>query len=602
MMATPPRSSRRAIVWTVVAILTAHATAQGDAPPDVSVKPMRQAVENYMTSRAALERKHEIPTGDAGAERLARFYAEELRELDQTNFDALEQPGKIDYLLLKSKLRFESRQLEHEQKQVAEARPLVLFAGAIVGLEQSRREMERIDPQQAAKTLSEILRQIGTVRRELDGKSKSGDTSAGAPSQVVANRAARLVDELQGTLKGWHRFYADYDPEFTWWTKETYPRVDKELEAYARFLRTKFAGYVEGAEEPVIGDPIGREALLDALAAEMIPYTPQELLDLANKEFEWCDVEMKRAARDLGCGDDWHKALDKVTADHIKPGGQPALIKQLADEATKFVEDRDLVTIPPLCKETWRMEMMTPQRQRVNPYFLGGEEIQVSYPTDGMSYEDKLMSMRGNNRSFCRATVFHELIPGHHLQGFIARRYNAHRRAFSTPFYIEGWALYWEMRMWELGFPRTAEDRVGMLFWRAHRCARIIFSIKFHLGQMTAPQAIDFVVERVGHERRNATAEVRRSVSGEYGPLYQAAYMLGALQLRALRTEVVGAAKMTDKQFNDAVLRENTIPIEMIRADLTGQKLTRDFKSSWRFYDELKPQPHTPASGQEGGR
>jgi uncharacterized protein (DUF885 family) len=601
-MSTKTSLRRVQIVCTIVSIFAVCTTAAEAPPADQSVKPMRQAVEGYVASRAALDRKYEIPTADAARQRLAAFFADELRRLNGTDFDALDQAGKIDYLLLASKLRFESRELDHQQKQIAEARPLVPFAGAIVSLEQSRRKMERLDAEQAAKTLNEILRQITAVHHELEGKAKSGETSAGAPSKIVANRAAHLVDDLHDTLKHWYRFYADYDPEFTWWAKEPYPKVDKELDGYAKFLRSKFVGYVEGEEEPVIGDPIGRDALLDALAVEMIPYTPEELLDIADKEFAWCEVEMKRAARDLGCGEDWHKALEKVTADHVKPGDQPALIKELADEATKFVEDRDLVTIPPLCKETWRMEMMTPKRQKVNPYFLGGEEIQVSYPTDGMSYEDKLMSMRGNNRSFCRATVFHELIPGHHLQGFIARRYNAHRRAFSTPFYIEGWALYWEMRMWELGFPRNAEDRVGMLFWRAHRCARIIFSIKFHLGQMTAPQAIDFLVERVGHERRNATAEVRRSVSGEYGPLYQAAYMLGALQLRALRTEVVGAAKMTDKQFNDAVLRENTIPIEMIRADLTGQKLTRDFKSSWRFYEELKPQPHTTASAQEGGK
>lgn len=590
------------IACATLAILIPRTWGVDMPPADPSVKPMRQAVEAYVASRAALERKYDIPTADAARQRLAAFYADELRRLDATDFEALDQAGKIDYLLLASKLRFEGRELDRRQKQIAEARPLVPFADAIVALEQSRRKMERLDAEQAAKTLNEILRQITVVHRELEGKAKSGEASAGAPSKIVANRAARLVDDLHDTLKHWNRFYADYDPEFTWWTREPYPKVDKELDGYAKFLRNKFVGYTEGEEEPVIGDPIGRDALLDALAVEMIPYTPEELLDIADKEFAWCEVEMKRAARDLGCGDDWHKALEKVTANHVKPGDQPALIKALADEATKFVEDRDLVTIPPLCKETWRMEMMTPQRQKVNPYFLGGEEIQVSYPTDAMSYEDKLMSMRGNNRSFCRATVFHELIPGHHLQGFIARRYNAHRRAFSTPFYIEGWALYWEMRMWELGFPRNAEDRVGMLFWRAHRCARIIFSINFHLGQMTAPQAIDFLVDRVGHERRNATAEVRRSVYGEYGPLYQAAYMLGALQLRALRTEVVGAGKMTDKQFNDAVLRENTIPIEMIRADLTGQKLTRDFKSTWRFYEELKPQPHTTASAEEGGK
>ena len=586
------------ICFTIVfcaCLCPAFAGAWAGVPP---VGLMAEVVERYGFDRMALERKYNIPTSVEQRDRLRRFDEDELHQLDGIDFDSLDQPGKVDYLLLASKLRFESRQLDHEQKQIAEIRPLLPFGDGIVALEQSRRRMEKIDPEHCAKTLSDISRQIADVRRELERKLKDGPDHS--ISNVIADRAARTVDELHETLKQWVRFYADYNPEFTWWTKQEYLKADEALDGYAKFLRTKLAGYANAEDDPVIGDPIGRDALLDALDAEMIPYAPEELLDIADKEFAWCEVEMKQAARDLGCGDDWHKALAKVTADHVPPGDQPALIKALADEATKFVEDRDLVTIPSLCKETWRMEMMTPQRQKVNPYFLGGDEIQVSYPTDSMSYEDKLMSMRGNNRSFCRATVFHELIPGHCLQGFMARRYNAHRRTFTTPFLIEGWALYWEMRMWDLGFPRNAADRVGMLFWRAHRCARIIFSIKFHLGQMTAPQAIDFLVDRVGHERRNATAEVRRSVSGEYGPLYQAAYMLGALQLRALRGELVDDHKMTDKQFNDAVLRENSIPIEMIRADLTGQKLARTFKSTWRFYDELKPPPHVSSAGAPG--
>jgi hypothetical protein len=41
---------------------------------------------------------------------------------------------------------------------------------------------------------------------------------------------------------------------------------------------------------------------------------------------------------------------------------------------------------------------------------------------------------------------------------------------------------------------------------------------------------------------------------------------------------------MTDRSFHDTILKENRIPIEMVRAILTKQKLTRDFKSGWRFY------------------
>jgi uncharacterized protein (DUF885 family) len=292
---------------------------------------------------------------------------------------------------------------------------------------------------------------------------------------------------------------------------------------------------------------------------------------------------MLQASRELGFGDDWRAAQDHVKDKFVQPGEQPKLIRDMAEEAVKFIEDRKLVTVPELCKETWRMRMMSPERQRVSPYFLGGDTIMVSFPTDAMDHTDKLMSLRGNNPHFSRAVVHHELIPGHHLQGFMRDRCRSYRRIFNTPFWVEGWALYWEMRLWDLDFARAAEDRIGMLFWRKHRCARIIFSLSYHLNKMTPEECIDFLVERVGHERNNATGEVRRSVQGGYGPLYQAAYMLGGLQIRAMYKELVESGKVAEIDFHDSILHQNSIPIELIRARLTNQKLTPDFKTSWRF-------------------
>jgi uncharacterized protein (DUF885 family) len=166
----------------------------------------------------------------------------------------------------------------------------------------------------------------------------------------------------------------------------------------------------------------------------------------------------------------------------------------------------------------------------------------------------------------------------------MAQRYKSYRALFGTPFWTEGWALYWEMLLWDMNFPRSAEDRIGMLFWRMHRCARIIFSLGFHLGQMTPEQSIELLVKRVGHEPDNATAEVRRSFNGTYPPLYQCAYMIGGLQFRALQKEMVTSGRMTNRAFHDRVLRENRIPVEMIRAIVTGQKLTRDYRAGWKFY------------------
>jgi len=234
--------------------------------------------------------------------------------------------------------------------------------------------------------------------------------------------------------------------------------------------------------------------------------------------------------------------------------------------------------------------MLSRRGQRTLPFAAyGGQTMLVAYPTSDMSHEEKLMSMRGNNIHFSRSVTPHELIPGHHLQGFMARRHGTHRRPFSTPFLGEGWALYWEMLEYELGWPRGPEDRIGMLFWRMHRAARIIVSLRFHLGVMTPQEMIDFLVERVGHERENATSEVRRYVGDSYGPLYQCAYMIGGLQLWALRGELVDTGRMSDREFHDAILHQGSIPIEMIRAALTEAPPPRDHVTSWRFAGDVEP-------------
>ncbi len=159
------------------------------------------------------------------------------------------------------------------------------------------------------------------------------------------------------------------------------------------------------------------------------------------------------------------------------------------------------------------------------------------------------------------------MIPGHNLAAYLALRNAGYRANLGgTAFFGEGWALYWETILWDKGFNDTPEERVGALFWRMHRAARIIFSLKFHMGEWSPQECIDFLVDRVGHERDNATAEVRRSFQGGYSPLYQAAYLLGGLQLRGLRRELVDSKQMTEKAFHDELIRQGSMPIAWLRA------------------------------------
>jgi hypothetical protein len=332
------------------------------------------------------------------------------------------------------------------------------------------------------------------------------------------------------------------------------------------------------------GQPIGREALLLSLAEELIPYTPEQLIDLGNRQFAWCEAEMKKASNEMGLGDDWKKAVEKVKELHVPPGRQPDVVRDLMLQAADYLREKDLITVPEIERETLRMEMMSPQRQLVNPFFTGGDVISVSYPAGVMTTRQKRESMRGNNIPFSHATAFHEMIPGHNMQGYIGPRFASVRGAAGTSFWGEGWPVYWETLLYDRGFDDTPELRVGALFWRMHRCARIVFSMKFHLGQWSPQECIDYLVDTVGHERENATAEVRRSFAGGYGPLYQAAYLVGALQIRELRKETVESGKMTEKSFHDALIRLGSMPIALVRLALGGQKLNPDMNLEWKCF------------------
>ncbi len=573
---------------------------------------LAEVVQRFAADQQSLGRRYDAFDSPEQRTRMRGFHAAWRTRLRALDFDRLSQEAKIDYVLLDNHLRYQLDLADRQDTLRAEVLPVLPFYDALLALHDARRDLETVDAPSVAKRIAAITSQIDSLRALLEPSARS-DTATGKPrvpapkvTRTVANRAAEQLDQLRGNVGTWYRFHAGYDPLFSWWIGSPYQKLNDAMTKYAATIRERVVGIprptqvvasrsgapasadASGANTgPIIGDPIGAKGLSVDLRHEMIPYTAEELIAIAEREYAFSLSEMKKAARQMGFGDDWKAAMEKVKDTYVEPGKQPELIRTLARQAEDFFDQHDWVTIPALAKEDWRMEMMSPERQRLNPFFLGGELILVSYPTDEMTDEEKRMSMRGNNPHFSHATVFHELNPGHHLQGFMSARYNAHRRLFSTPFWNEGNSLYWEMFLYDHDFHVTPEDRIGALFWRMHRSARIIFSLNFHLGKMTPDQAIQFLVDTVNFERANAEGEVRRSFAGNYSPLYQAAYMLGGLQMRAMYKALVTSGKMTEREFHDAVLQGGPMPMAMVRARLASVPLTRDGPAAWKFADEI---------------
>lgn len=539
--------------------------------------PIAQKIEQFQADRGALTRRYNNAFKVEYYDRMEQFFVQTLSELQKIQYADLSKSEKVDFQLFQNYLNKTLYFHRQGKTQLLEVWDVVDFASPLYEFTRLRRDGKKPDAAQLAKTMAQMQSMI-------PNKMKAWKSRGPYSSWQQAELASQVVEALRLSLKEAYQFYQPYDPEFAWWIPAPYQALTSELEKYEKFLKDNFQNtVVKDDGSGIIGKPIGKIALEKELAFEMIPYTPEELIAEAEKQYAWCEKEMIRASEELGFGKNWKAALEHVKQTYVAPGEWPEQVHTFAVEAIDYLEKRDLVTIPSLAKETWRMTMMPAAQQKVSPFFLGGEVIQIAYPTDDMSHEDKMMSLRGNNPHFSRATVQHELIPGHHLQQFMNQRYATHRRLFNTPFWIEGWALYWEFNLWDKGFPRNAADRVGMLYWRMHRCARIVFSLNYHLEKMMPQACIDYLVEKVGHERANAEAEVRRSFTGRYGPLYQIAYMIGGLQFYQLKKELVDGGKMTEKQFHDTILQNNAMPVELVRSVLKNEELPLSFKSQWKF-------------------
>ena len=141
------------------------------------------------------------------------------------------------------------------------------------------------------------------------------------------------------------------------------------------------------------------------------------------------------------------------------------------------------------------------------------------------------------------------------------------------------------MLLWDMDFAKTPEDRVGMplLATPSMRSHRILAELS--IGKMVG-RGVCPILDRQSRARtKRCGRRSSKKYHGGYGPLYQAAYMLGGLQIRALHRELVGSGKMTNRVFHDSVIQQNSIPIELIRAALTDIPLNRNYRSQWKFAD-----------------
>ncbi|MCD1267295.1 DUF885 family protein [Microbacterium sp. MEC084] len=179
-------------------------------------------------------------------------------------------------------------------------------------------------------------------------------------------------------------------------------------------------------------------------------------------------------------------------------------------------------------------------------------------------------------------TVYHEGVPGHHLQigqaVYNRAQLNAWRRLLAgTSGHAEGWALYAERLMEQLGYLDDPADRLGMLDGQRMRAARVVLDIGVHLGKprpdgdgvWDADYALEFMRRNVNMPDEFIRFEVNRYLGW---PGQAPSYKVGQRLWEQVRDEYRAArgAEFSMKEFHKRALDLGGVGLDTLRTALVG--------------------------------
>ena len=166
--------------------------------------------------------------------------------------------------------------------------------------------------------------------------------------------------------------------------------------------------------------------------------------------------------------------------------------------------------------------------------------------------------------------TYHETIPGHHLQLALAQEMDlpTFRRVEHSTGYVEGWALYAERLVYELGwYEDNPLGDLGRLQYEAFRAARLVVDTGVHALGWDFDRASAFFAENTGFSYGTAQGQIYRYIAY---PGQATAYMVGMLKILELRDMVQQAEgdAFDIKSFHNMILNSGSMPLDFLESEV----------------------------------
>jgi uncharacterized protein (DUF885 family) len=351
---------------------------------------------------------------------------------------------------------------------------------------------------------------------------------------------------------------------------------------HARSEATKFAAWLESTylpdalDEDGVGEDHYRRAA-DRLVGMSID--PHEAYEWGWDEFHRLLEEMSRVGEQILPGQGFAEVKDFLETD-------PAGTVESTEELVAFVEVVLAEAVEDLAGKHFDVPgeirpltvQIAPPDRPLGAYYLG--------PSEDFSRHGGVWYSVGEQTVFPlyqhRSTAYHEGFPGHHLQIATAMHQKenlsrAQRVLTWYPGYGEGWAMYAEVLMGELGYLESAKSYFGMLAKQMYRASRIVVDIGLHLGKRISDSspiepgspwrfetAVDFMEVYGFRTRQQAEAEVLRYLGW---PGQAISYKLGEREILSIREDTWRrlGPDFDLRAFHAAVLENGAMRLDLLR-------------------------------------
>lgn len=303
----------------------------------------------------------------------------------------------------------------------------------------------------------------------------------------------------------------------------------------------------------------------------------EQVRDMGKRVFDKTNAEMLVVAKRIDPkAKGWAEVTAKLKANHPSADGLLPAYRSEVLRARKFLVDKDVVPFPAgddlvvMDTPVFQRSTITAAYDQPPPFDQNTRGLFFVTPVDKTLSKAKQEEMlRENDHGDIVDTSVHEAYPGHHLQLSFARLHpSPARKVTDAAIFSEGWALYSEELMAELGY-YTDEERLMQLEWTLVRAARVVIDVGLHTAGMTYEAAIKMLTDEVHLERTLAESEVKRYTMSPTQPL---AYLTGREMIFRMREREKARLgdKFSLKAFHAEVLSRGTIPPSLIELELAA--------------------------------